>query len=143
MIENSKIEFNQLYVGFEFPSKSYTLDTALVSIYLDAVKEDNELFRNEKLVPPMELTAYALASLSDSISLPPGTIHVTQELDFTGLVHTGDTITCSSKVSRKQDRGGLHIMNTDIWVTNQNKEKVLTGRVGFILPGPVSGSSQQ
>jgi hypothetical protein len=138
MIENNKIEFNQLFVGFEFPSKSYTLDSTLISLYLDAVKDDNDLFRHENLVPPMAITAYAMASLSEFIKMPPGTIHVTQELDFIGLVRVGDTITCFSKVSRKQDRGGLHIMNIDIWVTNQNQDKVLTGKVGFILPEPKS-----
>jgi hypothetical protein len=37
-------------------------------------------------------------------------------------------------VSRKVDRGGLRLMNTDITVTNQNQEQVLTGKVGFVLP---------
>ena len=84
----------------------------------------------------MAVTAFAMTALSQSISMPSGTIHVSQELDFLKLVHVGDTITCHSKISRKVERGGLRLMNTDITVLNQNQEKVLTGKVGFVLPDP-------
>jgi acyl dehydratase len=132
----AKVEYYQLFVGFEFPPQSYTLDSSLVSLYLEAVGESNELFRQEQLVPPMAVTAFAMASLSQGLSMPPGTIHVSQELDFLKVVKVGDSITCRSKVSRKVDRGGLRLMNTDITVVNQNQESVLTGRVGFVLPEP-------
>jgi acyl-coenzyme A thioesterase PaaI-like protein len=139
MTTDPKIEFNQLTAGFEFPARCYTFDSLRVLIYLKAVRETNEAYLTGGIVPPMLVTAYAMAALSGSISMPAGTIHVTQELDFLALVKTGDTVTCCSKVSRKQDRGGMHIMSTDIVVTNQRQEKVLTGRVGFILPDPVEG----
>jgi acyl dehydratase len=75
-----------------------------------------------------------MASLGSAITMPPGTIHISQEIEFLKLVKIGDTITCFSKISRKQDRGSLHLMNTDITVLNQHQEKILTGKVGFILP---------
>jgi hypothetical protein len=134
MILPEMVKFNQLFEGYEFPSKSYTFDSTEVSIYLKATRESNELYHGTGLVPPMLVAAYSMAALSKSILMPPGTIHVTQQLDFLGPVHVGDTITCSSKVTRKQDRGGLHIMNTDICIANQKSVKVLTGRIGFILP---------
>jgi len=136
MAEQIKTEYYQLHVGFEFPPQSYKLDSAVVSMYLEAVKEPNDLYRKEALVPPMAVTAFAMASLSEGLTMPSGTIHVSQELEFLKLVNVGDTITCYSKVSRKLDRGGLRLMNTDITVLNQNKEKVLTGKVGFVLPEP-------
>ncbi len=134
MPEQAKAEYHQLFVGFEFQPQSYKLDASTVSAYLEATRETNDIYRKEGLVPPMAVTAFAMAALGSAVTMPPGTIHVSQELDFLKLVKVGDTITCFSKVSRKQDRGGLHLMNTDITVLNQNQEKVLTGRVGFILP---------
>jgi len=140
MAETTKAEYYQLYPGFEFPPQSYVLDAAMVSQYLKATCESNDLYLKEGLVPPMAVTAYAMAALSQSVTMPSGTIHVSQELDFCKLVKVGDTITCYSKVSRKIERGGLRLMNTDITVLNQNQEKVLTGRVGFVLPEPAAGS---
>ncbi len=134
MTEQTKIGYDHLFVGFEFPSKNYRLEPEMISDYLKAVGETDDLFLNEKLVPPMAVTAFAMASLSEVMTLPSGTIHVSQELEFTNLVKTGDTITCASKVSRKIDRSGLHIMGTEIIVTNQRQEKVLVGKVGFVIP---------
>jgi hypothetical protein len=129
-------EYYQLFAGFEFPPQSYKLDSSTVSLYLEAVKEPSDLYRSGGLVPPMAVTALAMSALAQAVVMPAGTIHVSQELDFLKLVEIGDTITCYSKVSRKLERGGLRLMNTDITVLNQNQEKVLTGRVGFVLPEP-------
>jgi acyl dehydratase len=134
MAEQAKTEYYHLQVGFEFPARSYRLDAAAVNLYLKAVGESSEMYQSGELVPPMAVTAFAMASLAQGATMPWGTIHVSQELDFLKLVKAGDTITCYSKVSRKVERGGLHLMNTDITVVNQNQEKVLSGRVGFILP---------
>jgi acyl dehydratase len=135
MTEPAKIEYSQLTVGFEFSPQHYTMDDRLVSLYLEATFDSAELIRSAKLVPPMAVTAFAMNALSQSVALPSGTIHVTQELDFIKTVTVGDTIVCHSKVSRKVDRGGMHLMNIDLTVTNQSAETVLTGKVGFILPG--------
>jgi acyl dehydratase len=134
MSEAPKIEYFQLTVGYEFPPQSYTLESEQVGFYLEATRDSSSLYRNTGLVPPMAVTAYAMTSLSQSVTLPSGTIHVSQELDFLCPVKTGDTITCRSKVSRKIDRGGMRLMNIDLTVTNQRAETVLTGKVGFILP---------
>ena len=134
MTEPAKIEYFQLTVGFEFPPQSFTLDAGLVSLYLEATRDLSDLMRCEKLVPPMAVTAFAMKALSQSVTLPSGTIHVSQELNFLKIVKIDDVITCRSKVSRKVDRGGLRLMNIDINVTNQSAEIVLTGKVGFILP---------
>jgi hypothetical protein len=139
MTEKARIEYHQLSAGFEFQPQSYTLDSATVSLYLEAVGESHDLYTKENLVPPMAVTAFAMSALSGAVKMPDGTIHVSQELDFLQPVMVGDTITCHSKVSRKVDRGGLHLMNTDISVVNQRAEQVLTGRVGFVLPEPAPG----
>jgi acyl dehydratase len=123
-----------LMAGFEFPPKVFTLDSTSVELYLQATLDSAEIYRSGNLVPPMAVTAYAMTSLSQAVTLPSGTIHVSQELDFLKTLKIGDSITCRSKVSRKLDRGGLRLMNIDITVTNQNAEIVVTGKVGFLLP---------
>jgi hypothetical protein len=134
MTEQKKAGYQELSVGFEFPAQSYKLEAAMVSDYLQAVGETSSLYRDEGLVPPLAITAFAMAALSEGLTMPSGTIHVSQELEFLAPVHVGDTISCMSRVSRKTDRGGLHIMATSIFVVNQRQEKVLAGQVGFVLP---------
>ena len=136
MSKRPKVEYRQLEAGYEFPAASYELDSSAVAAYRKAVEETSQLYQDTELVPPMAIAAYAMAALSEGISLPAGSIHVYQELEFLDTVSVRDTITCHSKVSRKQSRGGLHLMTVDLDVFNHDQRKVLGGKVGFVLPEP-------
>jgi acyl dehydratase len=134
MSEKQRIEYSQLEAGFEFPASSYKLESAIVSKYLKAVEHTSSLYQDTVLVPPMAVAAYAMASLSGNISLPPGTIHVSQEFEFRGTVSINDILISYAKVSRKQSRGNFQLLNVDFNVLNKEQKTVLTGKTSFILP---------
>jgi len=105
-----------------------------LSDYLKAVEEESVIYRGTGLVPPMAVAALALKALADAISMPPGTVHVSQEFDFMATVNINDVLTSRARVNRVQERGKLHLVNVDINVTNQENRPVLSGKTGFILP---------
>ena len=106
----------------------------MVSTYLKAVEETSSLYQDTGLVPPMAVAAGALTALSDGICLPPGTIHVSQEFEFTDTVSINDTLVSYARVSRKQSRRKLHFLTIDLSVFNQRQKAVLKGKTSFILP---------
>ena len=134
MPKEQKVEYKQLEAGYEFPPCSYKLDSSMVAMYLKAVEDTSSLYQDTELVPPMAVAAYAMAALSESISLPSGTIHVSQELEFIDTVSIKDTITSYAKVSRKQSRGKFHLLTIELNVFNQRQKAVLAGKTSFILP---------
>ncbi len=134
MPEKQKIEYSQLEAGYEFLPSSYKLDFSIVATYLKAVGDTSGLYQDTGLVPPMVIAAYAMAALSESICLPPGTIHVSQEFEFIDTVSINDTLISYARVSRKQSRGKFHLLLVDLNVANQNQKAVLTGKTSFILP---------
>ena len=136
MLKRRRVEYSQLAPGFELPPSSYKLDFAMVATYLKAIEETSDLYQGTTLVPPMAIAAYAMTALSERISIPPGTIHVSQEIEFIDTVSVGDTIICHAKVSRKQDRGRLHLLAIDLNVFKQNQKVVLAGTTSFVLPMP-------
>ncbi|MFH0914638.1 MAG: MaoC family dehydratase N-terminal domain-containing protein [Chloroflexota bacterium] len=129
----TKKSYYELEAGYEFPPASYELERSMVSAYLQAVEETSPRYQDTGLVPPTAVAAYALTALSQGLAMPPGAIHVSQELEFLELVRAGDTITCQAKVSRKQERGKMHIFTIDLNVLNQSGKTVLTGKTSFIL----------
>lgn len=136
MPEQGKIEYQDLKAGQEFPPAAFQVDSTTVADYLKAVEEDNAIYQNTGLVPPMAVAALALKSLISAISMPPGTIHVSQEFEFIDTVNTQDTLTSRAGVSRIQERGKLHLISIDINVSNQEQKPVLAGKTSFILPVP-------
>ena len=134
MSERQKIEYEHLETGYEFHPASYRLDAEMVAAYLRAVGDTSPLYHDSEIVPPMAVAALAMAALLESISLPGGTIHVSQEIEFIDPVSVEDTITCHARVSRKHQRGKLHLMTIDLEVFNQEQEAVLSGKTSFLLP---------
>ena len=134
MSEGQKVKYSQLEAGYEFPPRSYKLDTSIVSAYLKAVEDTSRLYQDTNLVPPTAIAAYALAALSQGIDLPPGAIHVSQELEFMDTMSVNDSLISYAKVSRKQSRSKFHLLAIDLNVFNQNQTAVLAGKTSFILP---------
>jgi len=128
------MEYNQLETGYEFPPSTYTLGASVLSTYLKAVEDTSYPYQDTNLVPPMAIAAYAMTALSQGIDLPPGAIHVSQELGFTGTVNIGDSLTSYAKVSRKLSRGKFNLLDVELDVCKQNQKTVLTGKTSFILP---------
>ncbi len=134
MSQQPKVEYSQLEKGYEFPLVSYALDPKMVSTYLKAVEETDSIYQGTGLVPPTAVAACAMAALSESLSFPPGSIHVSQEFEFKDVISIGDTVFCKAKVSRKQTRGKLNLLSVSLEVRDQEQKLVLSGETGFVLP---------
>jgi len=120
--------------GYEFPPASYELSSSLISKYLKAVDSPEEIKTLGEFVPPLAIAAYAMTAMAGSLSLPPGAIHASQELDFFKLLPIGATIDCQTKVARKLTRGRLRMLVLELNVFDQSKERVQSGKATIMLP---------
>lgn len=123
--------YEELIPGYEFPPAKYELSASLVSKYLKAVDSSDDEF-----IPPLAITACALAAMAGSFSPPPGTIaiHASQELEFFKLLPIGATIECHAKVARRITRGKMSMLILELDVFDQSKEKVQSGKTTIALP---------
>jgi acyl dehydratase len=132
-MSNQKIKYEELNTGFEFTPSTFKMDAKTVKSYIEAT-EDRNIINQPDIVPPMAVAALAMMAMSGKFELLPGTVHVSQQLEFKNKVNVDDTLSCYSRVSRKVARGKFHILTIGIKVNNQRQEDVLTGEIGFILP---------
>ena len=134
MANQQRVEYSQLEPGHQFPQASYVLETSLIEAYLDATEETYPAYRQKKLVPPTAVAAYAMVALAEGIELPPGTIHISQEIEFLKPACVNDTITSHARVSGRRSRGNLELLTIDMDVTNQSGDPVLAGKTTFLAP---------
>jgi hypothetical protein len=125
------ITYEDLSVGHKFPPATYELSASIVSKYLKAVDSAGDGF-----VPPLAITACAIAAMTGSFSLPSGiiAIHASQELEFFKLVPIGATIECHIRVAQKIARGKMGMLILEIEVLDKGKERVQSGRATIALP---------
>jgi len=125
------ISYEELIPGCKLPTATYELSASLVSKYLKAVDSAGDGF-----VPPLAITACAIAAMTGSFSLPSGTIviHASQELEFFKVVPIGATIECHIGVAQKITRGKMSMLILEFEVLDRGKEKVQSGRATIALP---------
>lgn len=143
MTEPTKLEYETLEVGYEFPPRGYELTREVVSRYLVAVDEGSNLYRQPDnigaltgIVPPMAIATFAITALSQQLAFPPGSIHISQEIESLKAVSVGERIICSARVSRKQVRSNMKILSIDLIVRDRSQDLALMGKTSFISPGP-------
>jgi hypothetical protein len=125
------VTYEELTAGYEFPPVSYELNSSFVSKYQKAVDSSGDGF-----VPPLAITACAIAAMTGSFSMPAGTIaiHASQDLEFFKLVPIGTTIECHTRVAQKIARGKMSMLILEQEIFDKNKEKVQSGRATIALP---------
>ena len=125
------ISYEELTSGYRFPPATYELNASFVSKYLAAVDGSGDGF-----VPPLAITACAIAAMTKTIPLPAGTIaiHASQELEFLRTVPVGATIECHIRVAQKIARGKMSMLVLDLEIFDKDKEKVQAGRATIALP---------
>jgi acyl dehydratase len=125
------ITYEELTPGYKFPPFTYELSVSFVSKYLKAVDAIGDGF-----VPPLAITACAIASMTKSVPLPAGTmaIHASQELEFFKVLPVGATVECHIKVAQKISRGKMSMLILELDVFDKSKEKVQSGKATVALP---------
>lgn len=129
-----KTDYGELITGYEFAPVGFRPDGEMVTAYLSAIEGDKRIYEEDKLVPPMAIAALAMAAMAAGMSLPPGTIHVSQEFQFLSTVSINEALTSYARVNRKIERGKFHMLTVGINVLNQKQIIVMTGETSFILP---------
>jgi acyl dehydratase len=129
-MSDKTISYEELIPGHKFPPATYELSASLVSKYLKSVDSASDGF-----VPPLAITALAIATMAGSIPLPPGTtaIHASQDLEFFKLVPIGTIIECHTGVVQKIARGKMSMLVLELEVFDKGKEKVQSGKATIAL----------
>lgn len=129
-----KVDYENLTTGYEFEPSAFSITGESVDKYLEAVDGSKGIYEKNKTVPPMSITALAMAAMAERLSMPPGAIHVSQDVQFLNPVRIGEELTSYAKVNRVVKRGKLHMLSIGITVINGKNISVLSGETSFILP---------
>jgi len=102
--------------------------------YLDAVGDASSLYLETRLVPPLALAAYALGSLLEKLDLPPGTIHIIQEVETCGPISFGEVISGTARLGPSKRMGGRQFISVTFALANGRGQKVLNGATTVSVP---------
>ena len=122
-------------IGDEIPPFSIKIDWPMYKKYNRLVHEINPLHFNEKYAQKLGYRTIVVAGVFTSsfflrsiLSWLKDPTHVTNyEIRFHDPVYLDDTITQRARVANKYEKEGKQIIEFDVWIENQDKQKVISG----------------
>src|SRR3990172_3779874 len=120
--------------GHHFPSTAFTLPADWVRDYVVAVEDGAITSFGGGAVPPIALATLSIRALLERTALPPGTVHLGQELSFRRLVSTGEQLVARAQVMSRGERQGWVLTGIDLIVEDATGELVMEGRATLTFP---------
>jgi hypothetical protein len=127
-------------VGFELLEQRelalgpWAITAERVQQYLKAVGDTSSLYFETGLAPPLALAAYAVGALLEKLNLPPGTIHMIQEMETLAPISFGEAISGAARLGRPKRLGERQFISVTFLLANGRGQKVLAGTSTVAVP---------
>ncbi len=128
-----KIYFGELTENYVFPTSRFTLTKEKVDSYIKSINGTNDLYK-QGIVPPMAVVALAITALGESFEIAPGTVHVSQQLQFFKNAAINEELSSLTSVIKKVSRGKFNMLTVKMDIKNSRNDTIISGETGFILP---------
>ncbi len=125
---------DQFPQGHRFHPVTFRLDDPWVDAYLQAVEDEATPTLGQGLVPPLAAVALAVRALLDRAALPPGAIHLGQEVHCHRPLHRGEELTAEVAIGGRSQRQGWHLIQVDLVIRDQQGKEAVYGRATVLTP---------
>ena len=82
----------------------------------------------------MALAALSVRGVVQDLRIPGGTLHLGQEVEFTGPVPVGETISCIAEMAQNSVRGGQRVLVIRLTVQTGDDRTVMKGKSTIAVP---------
>jgi acyl dehydratase len=132
---------DELPKGHRVPPFSFELSPEWVREYVAAVEDEAIVALDDGLVPPMATASLAVRSLLQGAELPPGAIHLGQEMTLSKPVRVGERLSVQAQIVSRGERQGWIVMGIDLNVADGDGGPVMQGRALLTMPAGHEGES--
>lgn len=121
--------------GQELAQVNFDLDTSLIQEYLSVAGDRSEVYAGTDLVPYTAVAALGVRTVLGGLALPPGTVHVAQELVAHRTIACGQRVSCQAKVTQASHRKDGTFLVLEFAINDDAGQPVLDGRTTLLIPG--------
>ena len=109
--------------------------------YLEAVEDQQRVYFDHSLIPPVAMTAWALGAILDKLALPDGAIHSSQELETLGGARFPGVYGITVDPGKPRQRGNLVFLTVSYSLVDAEGRIVQRGKSTVLSTGQTHGSS--
>ena len=106
----------------------WTVTREAVAAYIEATSDLDEPYGELGAAPPLAIAAWALGVLLEKLSLPPGAIHASQELEWSRPARMAERLHCTALPGNPTQRGELQFITVSFAVHGAQGDTILSGK---------------
>jgi hypothetical protein len=133
------VSLTELAAGYVFQPTSFIVTADMARAYKEATGDGQEsVYRAAgDAVPPLAVAALALGSLLREVTLPPGSLHASESLEFRAAVPEGAEVQCRARLAQRSVRAGwvVSVLETELFLDNR---PAVTARATVLSPAETS-----
>ena len=124
-----------IVAGQELAQASFSLDASLVREYLSVAGDRSEVYAGTDLVPFTAVAALGVRTILGGLALPPGTVHIAQELVAHRAAACGQHVSCRARVTQASHRRDGTFLVLEFTMADDGGQPILDGRTTLMVPG--------
>jgi acyl dehydratase len=122
--------------GHAFATTNLTITPEMSRAYRTATGDAQAaLYNSLGVVPPLAVAALALGELLKQVSLPEGSLHASESLEFHAAVPEGARLECRARLAQRSMRAGwvVSVLETELL---HGAAPAVTARATVLSPQP-------
>ena len=123
----------ELSAGHSFETIRFSIDAERARAYVVATGDSNCIYEDDGFVPPLAVAAIALGYLLELVSLPAGSLHVSESLEYKAPVPAGAALECKAALVQRSQRAGMVVSVLDTEISHEGVVAV-TARATVMSP---------
>ncbi|NQW19002.1 MAG: MaoC family dehydratase N-terminal domain-containing protein [Chloroflexi bacterium] len=119
--------------GHRFEDQSFTIDRETATSYANAVGDESTLAIEGK-VPPMAVIALGLSQVIEALALGGGTVHASQEVEYTAPAELDQPIVASTVLKGNSVRRGSRFATVETTFSSTSGDSLARAVSMVIVP---------
>ena len=135
-INKKCIDYGSLRVGAIISDRKHVVNINTVKSYIAAVKDMSAgffLLNPPYCIPPMAISALSIRGAIHDLSIPGGTVHLSQEITYYESVQVDDELSCLAYLKSNNVRNEWRFLNISLEVRKSTR-LIMTGKSTIMLP---------
>ncbi len=131
------VSLTDLEAGHSFPVRNFRISAEQARAYVAATADGQaETYAAcGNAVPPLAVAALALGALLQEVTLPAGSLHASESLEFLAAVPVGSTLECRARLAQRSLRAGwvVSVLETELFLSTR---LAVSARATVLSPAP-------
>ena len=128
------MDLDKLPTGHSLAAMEHRITKEMVVAYLNAVGDHSPVYKNGGWVPPTAVIALTVRFILETLGLPSGTLHASQEIEMCKPVPTDSNVIYEVKVTQNAIRHPWRFLVLDVMAREKGGPTFMQSRCTLLVP---------